>query len=65
VKQAVELPFARFVYGVRIGYLDAAGLAPVPASSPVVFVMNHRSNIDYTLVAFLAYSASAIAHFQR
>ena len=46
--------FARMVYRVRLGYTDTAGLAAVDPRSTVVFVMNHRSNMDYILVSFLA-----------
>ena len=37
---------ARLMYRVRIGYVDEAGLAAVPAGATVVFIMNHRSNMD-------------------
>jgi glycerol-3-phosphate O-acyltransferase len=36
----------RSLYRVRIGYSDSDGLARIPASATVVFVMNHRSNMD-------------------
>jgi hypothetical protein len=42
---------SRLLYRVRIGYSDEAGLAAVPANATVVFVMNHRSNMDYVLGA--------------
>ena len=42
---------SRLLYRVRIGYSDEAGLAAVPPNSTVVFVMNHRSNMDYILAA--------------
>jgi len=54
--------FARFLYRVRIGYADEAGLAAVPARSTVVFIMNHRSNMDYVLVAFLAAERVALSY---
>jgi glycerol-3-phosphate O-acyltransferase len=34
------------LYRVRIGYTDDAGLAAIPEHATVVFVMNHRSNMD-------------------
>ena len=46
--------FAQMTYRVRLGYTDAAALAAIEPSSTVVFVMNHRSNMDYVLVSFLA-----------
>ena len=46
--------FAHMTYRVRLGYSDAEALAAIDPSSTVVFVMNHRSNMDYILVSFLA-----------
>jgi glycerol-3-phosphate O-acyltransferase len=45
---------ARTLYRVRIGYVDEAALAKIDPQSTVVFIINHRSNMDYVLVAFLA-----------
>jgi len=45
---------ARALYRVRIGFVDEAALARVDPKSTIVFVINHRSNMDYVLVAFLA-----------
>jgi glycerol-3-phosphate O-acyltransferase len=44
---------ARALYRVRIGFVDEAAWRGRPKST-IVFVMNHRSNMDYVLVAFLA-----------
>ena len=52
---------ARLLYRVRLGYADEAGLAQVDPKSTVVFVMNHRSNMDYVLVAFLAAEQTALS----
>ncbi|PKO67312.1 MAG: glycerol-3-phosphate acyltransferase, partial [Betaproteobacteria bacterium HGW-Betaproteobacteria-14] len=46
----------------RLGYADEAGLAQVDPKSTVVFVMNHRSNMDYVLVAFLAAEQTALSY---
>ena len=54
--------FARFVYRVRLGYTDAQALAAVDPKSTVVFVMNHRSNMDYILVSFLAAEKVALSY---
>jgi glycerol-3-phosphate O-acyltransferase len=40
---------SRTLYRVRIGYTDDAGLNAIPEPSTVVFVMNHRSNMDYII----------------
>jgi glycerol-3-phosphate O-acyltransferase len=53
---------ARLLYRVRLGYADEAGLAAVDPKSTVVFVMNHRSNMDYVLVAFLAAEQTALSY---
>ncbi len=54
--------FAQLVYRVRLGYSDAAALAAVPPRATVVFVMNHRSNMDYILVSFLAAVRVALSY---
>jgi glycerol-3-phosphate O-acyltransferase len=53
---------ARLLYRVRLGYADEAGLAGVDPKSTAVFVMNHRSNMDYVLVAFLAAEQAALSY---
>jgi glycerol-3-phosphate O-acyltransferase len=54
--------FAKMTYRVRLGYTDAAALAAIAPSSTVVFVMNHRSNMDYILVSFLAAERVALSY---
>ncbi|HBX43873.1 MAG TPA: glycerol-3-phosphate acyltransferase [Deltaproteobacteria bacterium] len=53
---------ARMMYRVRVGFTDEAGLAAVDPKSSVVFVMNHRSNMDYVLVAYLAATRTALSY---
>jgi glycerol-3-phosphate O-acyltransferase len=53
---------ARLLYRVRVGYADTQALAAVNPRSSVVFVMNHRSNMDYVLVAFLAAERAALSY---
>jgi glycerol-3-phosphate O-acyltransferase len=53
---------ARSLYRVRLGYIDEAGLAGVQRQSTLVFVINHRSNFDYILVAFLAAERAALSY---
>ena len=57
---------ARFVcqalYRVRLGYLDETALRAIDPESTVVFVMNHRSNVDYMLVTYLASGQSALSY---
>jgi glycerol-3-phosphate O-acyltransferase len=44
---------SQLFFRVRLGRLDAA-LSHIDAKSTVVFVINHRSNMDYVLVTWLA-----------
>jgi len=54
--------FAKMAYRVRLGYTDTAALAAIDPGSTVVFVMNHRSNMDYVLVSFLAAERVALSY---
>lgn len=53
---------ARSLYRVRLGYLDAEGIARIPPDATVAFVMNHRSNMDYILTAYLAADQAALSY---
>lgn len=53
---------ARLIYRVRVGFHDEDRLASVNPDAAVVFVMNHRSNMDYILVAFLAAERTALSY---
>lgn len=50
---------AQLLYRVRLGYADEESLSGVEPNASVVFVMNHRSNMDYILVAYLALNRMA------
>ncbi len=58
----VSRSLARVLYRVRVGFLDETALAKVPREAAVVFVINHRSNMDYLLVAHLAASRTALSY---
>jgi glycerol-3-phosphate O-acyltransferase len=53
---------ARALYRVRIGYADDEGLSRIDPRASVVFVMNHRSNMDYVLVSYLAAERTALSY---
>jgi glycerol-3-phosphate O-acyltransferase len=53
---------ARLLYRVRLGWSDEEGLARIERGSTVVFVMNHRSNMDYVLVGYLAARRAALSY---
>lgn len=50
------------LYRVRLGFADDAALAKLDANSSVVFVMNHRSNMDYILATYLAAEKTALSY---
>ena len=49
------------LYRVRLGR-DAEDLHDIAPDATVVFVMNHRSNMDYVLVTYLAAERSALSY---
>lgn len=53
---------ARSLYRVRLVTSDQEALTAVDPRATVVFVMNHRSNMDYILVAYLAASSTALSY---
>jgi len=53
---------ARLLYRVRVGYTDNEGLARIAPNATVVFVMNHRSNMDYILAAYLVADQAALSY---
>ena len=54
--------FARLLYRVRVGFADNERLAAIDPQATVVFVMNHRSNMDYVLASFLAAEQTALSY---
>jgi glycerol-3-phosphate O-acyltransferase len=52
---------SRLLFRVRVGRVDAA-LGAIDPRATVVFVMNHRSNMDYVLVTWLVSERSAISY---
>ncbi|MBK8726280.1 MAG: 1-acyl-sn-glycerol-3-phosphate acyltransferase [Holophagaceae bacterium] len=51
----------RGLYRVRVGRSAEAELNQIPRTASVIYVMNHRSNADYVLVAFLLANRVAIS----
>ena len=52
----------QFLYRVRMGYSDERALSEIEPNASVVFVMNHRSNMDYVIVAYFAAQRSALSY---
>ncbi len=53
---------SRSLYRVRLGHFDESSLSKVDPDATVIFVMNHRSNMDYVLVTWLAAERSALSY---
>jgi len=58
----VARALVNLLYRVRLGHADRRALRLLPPSTSVVFVMNHRSNVDYILVAYLASKRVALSY---
>ncbi len=62
----VGIRLARWVstslYRVRLAFADRALLEAMDTDATVVFVMNHRSNMDYILVTYMASTATALSY---
>lgn len=54
--------FVRAFYRVRLGHLDRGIMDNVPDNTAIVFFINHRSNIDYLLVTYLASKSAALSY---
>ena len=53
---------SEMLYRVRIGVRNDEALAAVDPASSVIFVINHRSNMDYVLVTYVAATSSALSY---
>lgn len=52
---------SRYLYRVRVGKVDK-DLGHLDPKATVIFVMNHRSNVDYVLVTWLVAERAAISY---
>ncbi len=52
---------SRLLFRVRVGKVDQALISLDPKAT-VIFVMNHRSNVDYVLVTWLVADRSAVSY---
>ncbi len=53
---------ARSLYSVHTGSMNTSMLERIDKDATVVFIMNHRSNMDYVLVTTLAARSSALSY---
>ena len=59
---ALARNLARLLYRVRLGYSDEEGLTSIAPKATIVFLINHRSNMDYILVGYLAAEKAAVSY---
>lgn len=50
------------LYEVRVGRVESEALRRIDPDAAVVFVMNHRSNMDYVLVTYLAADRTTLSY---
>ena len=53
---------AQLLYRIRLGYSDEDALSKIGPKASIVFVMNHRSNMDYLIVAYMAASRTSLSY---
>ena len=53
---------SRAFYRVRLVYFDEDAIKAIDPEATVIFIMNHRSNMDYILVTYLAAERSALSY---
>ncbi|MDX2471636.1 MAG: 1-acyl-sn-glycerol-3-phosphate acyltransferase [SAR324 cluster bacterium] len=53
---------SQLFYRVRLGFMDEAKLRAIDPKSSIVFVLNHRSNMDYILVSYFVSTKTAISY---
>jgi glycerol-3-phosphate O-acyltransferase len=53
---------SKSLYRIQIGTLDRKRLSEIDPDATVIFVINHRSNMDYVLVTYLAANAGALSY---
>ena len=53
---------ANALYDVKTGSGNTETLKNIPEDATVIFIMNHRSNMDYVLVTYLAARSSALSY---
>lgn len=62
----IAIRLARWIstamYRVRMGHFDDKAFKAIDPRATIVFVMNHRSNMDYVLVTYLAAERSALSY---
>ena len=52
----------RLLYRVRLGSTNEDALSAIDPKSSIVFVINHRSNMDYLILAYMVANRSALSY---
>lgn len=52
----------RFMYRVRLGYIDDPALARVSDRDAAIFLMNHRTNMDYVLITYMTAQRTTLSY---
>lgn len=52
----------RSFFRTRVGYADRAAFDAISENATVIYVINHRSNMDYVLLTFLAARHAALSY---
>ncbi|WP_108813787.1 1-acyl-sn-glycerol-3-phosphate acyltransferase [Loktanella sp. Alg231-35] len=53
---------SKSLYRIKLGTFDRKRLSEIDPDATVIFVINHRSNMDYVLVTYLAANAGALSY---
>ena len=53
---------SKSLYRIKLGTFDRKRLEKIDPDAAVIFVINHRSNMDYVLVTYLAANAGALSY---
>ena len=53
---------SKSLYRIRLGAFEREELSALDPNATVIFVMNHRSNMDYVLVTYLVARAGALSY---
>ncbi|MFP6584692.1 MAG: 1-acyl-sn-glycerol-3-phosphate acyltransferase [Candidatus Hydrogenedentota bacterium] len=58
----ISRKFSKLLYRVRVRVFDQKAIEAIDPEATVVFVMNHRSNMDYMLVSYLVARESTLSY---
>ncbi len=62
VGNALARGLVRLLYWVRVAYADKQAFLAIAPRSSLVFVINHRSNMDYLLASYMAVHHAALSY---